>query len=46
MKSAGPTPSRTEAWRLRVEGNAWFNFYLVGVGARGLDGPLSLMHVK
>jgi hypothetical protein len=42
----GPTPSRTEAWRLRVEGNAWFNFYLVGVGARGLEGPLSLMHVK
>lgn len=32
--------------RLRLEGNAWFNLYLVGAGARDLAGPLSLMHVK
>jgi hypothetical protein len=32
--------------RLRAEGNAWFNFYMVGTGARDLAGPLSLMHVK
>ena len=32
--------------RLRLTGNAWFNLYLVGAGARDLDGPLSLMHVK
>jgi hypothetical protein len=38
--------SVTTAWRLRLEGNAWFNVYLVGAGARDLDGPLSLMHVK
>ena len=38
--------SVTRACRLRLEGNAWFNLYLVGAGARDLDGPLSLMHVK
>jgi len=38
--------SVTTACRLRLEGNAWFNLYLVGAGARDLDGPLSLMHVK
>jgi hypothetical protein len=32
--------------RLRLEGNAWFNLYLVGAGSRDLAGPLSLMHVK
>jgi hypothetical protein len=32
--------------RLRLTGNAWFNLYLVGTGPRGLDGALSLMHVK
>jgi hypothetical protein len=32
--------------RLRLTGNAWFNLYLIGAGARDLDGPLSLMHVK
>jgi hypothetical protein len=31
---------------LRLEGNAWFNLYLVGAGQRDLAGPLSLMHVK
>jgi hypothetical protein len=36
----------TAVWRLRLEGNAWFNLYIVGSGARGLAGPLSLMHVK
>ncbi len=36
----------TAAWRLRLEGNAWFNLYLVGAGLRDLAGPLSLMHVK
>lgn len=32
--------------RARLEGNAWFNLYLVGAGPRDLAGPLSLMHVK
>lgn len=31
---------------LRLTGNAWFNLYLVGAGPRGLEGALSLMHVK
>jgi hypothetical protein len=31
---------------LHLEGNAWFNLYLVGAGPRDLAGPLSLMHVK
>lgn len=31
---------------LHLEGNAWFNLYLVGVGPRDFAGPLSLMHVK
>lgn len=39
--SAGPV-----AWHARLWGNAWFNLYLVGAGARDLAGPLSLMHVK
>jgi len=34
------------AWRLGLEGNAWFNLYLVGAGPLDLAGPLSLMHVK
>ena len=36
----------TRVLRLRLTGNAWFNLYLVGAGAHGLAGPLSLMHVK
>jgi hypothetical protein len=36
----------TTVWRLRIDGNAWFNLYLVGAGPRDLAGPLSLMHVK
>jgi hypothetical protein len=36
----------TRVHRLRLSGNAWFNLYLVGAGARDLAGPLSLMHVK
>jgi hypothetical protein len=41
----GQVPNAT-AWRLRLEGNAWFNLYLVGAGPLDLAGPLSLMHVK
>jgi hypothetical protein len=48
--AATPTAMRdggaADVWRLRLEGNAWFNLYLVGCGARDLGGPLSLMHVK
>jgi len=36
----------TAVWRLRLEGAAWFNLYVVGAGSRNLEGPLSLMHVK
>jgi hypothetical protein len=32
--------------QLQITGNAWFNLYLVGAGARDLEGALSLMHVK
>jgi hypothetical protein len=32
--------------RVRLEGNAWFNLYVLGAGARDVAGPLSLMHVK
>jgi hypothetical protein len=43
---SAPGGSATEVWRLRLEGAAWFNLYIVGAGARNLEGPLSLMHVK
>jgi hypothetical protein len=47
VASLGPEPpSGTTVLRLRLEGNAWFNLYMVGAGSRDLDGPLSLMHVK
>lgn len=36
----------TAVRRVLLEGNAWFNLYVVGAGPRDLDGPLSLMHVK
>lgn len=36
----------TDVWRLELQGNAWFNLYLVGAGSQDLAGPLSLMHVK
>ena len=36
----------TTVRRAHLEGNAWFNLYLVGAGPRDLAGPLSLMHVK
>jgi threonine dehydrogenase-like Zn-dependent dehydrogenase len=39
-------PGGVAVRRLRLEGNAWFNLYVVGAGPRGLAGPLSLMHVK
>jgi len=44
--SSAPGSAGTEVWRLRLEGAAWFNLYIVGAGARNLEGPLSLMHVK
>ena len=42
----GPAASGLVVDRLHLTGNAWFNLYLVGAGARDLDGALSLMHVK
>jgi len=45
--AGSPVPAGgTRVRRLRLEGNAWFNLYLVGAGPRDLAGPLSLMHVK
>ena len=41
-----PAASGLTPLALRLEGNAWFNLYLVGAGPRDLAGPLSLMHVK
>lgn len=41
-----PAGGGTTVRLLRLEGNAWFNLYLVGAGSRDLAGPLSLMHVK
>jgi len=47
VSSLSPAAAReTAVWRLRLQGNAWFNFYVVGAGSRDLAGPLSLMHVK
>ena len=47
VASLGPEPATgTVVWRLRLEGNAWFNLYMVGAGSKDLAGPLSLMHVK
>src|SRR5438270_56475 len=43
---AAPPAQGTDVWRLRLQGNAWFNLYLVGAGREDLTGPLSLMHVK
>lgn len=40
------TAGAAAAIHVRLEGNAWFNLYLVGAGPRDLAGPLSLMHVK
>jgi hypothetical protein len=31
---------------LHLEGNAWFNLYLIGAGPNDFAGPLSMMHVK
>jgi hypothetical protein len=40
-----PPPARgTRVVPLRLEGNAWFNLYVVGAAER--SAPLSLMHVK
>src|SRR5262249_12799117 len=43
-----PAPPRgTRVVPLRLEGNAWFNLYVVGaVGVADRSAPLSLMHVK
>jgi hypothetical protein len=41
-----PRGGATTVGRLGLAGNAWFNLYVVGAGARDLAGPLSLMHVK
>jgi len=41
-----PAGGEATSLALRLEGNAWFNLYLVGAGRRDLAGPLSLMHVK
>ena len=47
VASLGPQPATgTTVWRLRLEGNAWFNLYMVGAGSKDLAGSLSLMHVK
>jgi hypothetical protein len=46
IATLGPPVDRLIVERLRLTGNAWFNLYLVGAGARDLDGALSLMHVK
>jgi hypothetical protein len=40
------TSADTQVRPVRLEGNAWFNLYVVGAGTRDLAGPLSLMHVK
>lgn len=46
IATLGPPAEHLVVERLRLTGNAWFNLYLVGAGARDLDGALSLMHVK
>jgi hypothetical protein len=46
VASLAGAATATSCVRLRIEGNAWFNLYLVGAGPRDLAGPLSLMHVK
>jgi hypothetical protein len=43
---AGAAATGQAILQLTLEGNAWFNLYLVGAGSRGLTGPLTLMHVK
>ena len=47
VSALAPAPvDGTAVVPLRLQGNAWFNLYLVGAGPRDLAGPLSLMHVK
>ena len=44
---APPPATGTRVVPLRLEGNAWFNLYVVGaVGVAERSAPLSLMHVK
>jgi hypothetical protein len=45
-KLGQPGIDATAVKHLHLEGNAWFNIYLVGAGPQDLAGPLSLMHVK
>jgi hypothetical protein len=47
VSSLVPPPARgTRVVPLRLEGNAWFNLYLVGAVRGDRAAPLSLMHVK
>ena len=46
VDSLAPHTGPLTVEQLRLTGNAWFNLYLIGAGARDLDGALSLMHVK
>lgn len=46
VASLVPATDDTRVWRLHLEGNAWFNLYVLGAGPRDLAGPVSLMHVK
>ena len=41
-----PPPTGTRVVPLRLEGNAWFNLYVVGAVDADRAAPLSLMHVK
>ena len=43
---AEPGSTALAVKHLHLEGNAWFNLYMVGAGPLDLAGPLSLMHVK
>lgn len=45
-KFGEPGPETPAVKHLHLEGNAWFNLYLIGAGPQDLAGPLSLMHVK
>lgn len=46
IDALAPAGAALTVEHLRLTGNAWFNLYLVGAGARNLEGALSLMHVK
>lgn len=46
VDTLAPAATSLTVERLRLTANAWFNLYLIGAGARDLEGALSLMHVK